>query len=220
MMRVKVCGIRDVADVEASKRADYLGFIVHSESGRCIDPDVAKQLMSVTSQKKVMVTTCPDMKKILRLIGSLEPDVVQVHSEVRINDLEYLRSKTKVELWALFPVRPGFDADRLIRVMELCDMVHLDTPSQFGGGNGMGHDWNVSRTIRDIVHPKGCVLAGGLDPSNVAEAVHMVRPAVVEVASGVEIDGHKSLEKVDKFIDNARSVEQEHASILKSACSS
>jgi phosphoribosylanthranilate isomerase len=180
--------------------------IVHSDSGRCLEPDVARQLMSVTSQRKVMVTTCPDMKKILHLIGSLEPDVVQVHSEVRMNDLDHLRSQTKIELWALFPVRPGFDAGRLIGVMERCDMVHLDTPSQFGGGSGRGHDRNISRTIRDIVHPKGCVLAGGLDPSNVAEAVRIVGPDVVDVASGVEVEGHKSPIEVDRFIENARSV--------------
>jgi phosphoribosylanthranilate isomerase len=68
------------------------------------------------------------------------------------------------------------------------------------------HDWRLSRAIRDQLIPQGCVLAGGLRPDNVAEAIRTVMPEVVDVSTGVEKDGWKSAKEIERFVMRAWSV--------------
>ena len=71
------------------------------------------------------------------------------------------------------------------------------------GGTGVAHDWNMSASIaRDIKVP--IILAGGLNPINVAEAIKTVRPYAVDVSSGVETEGRKDLKKVAAFVKAVR----------------
>ena len=68
------------------------------------------------------------------------------------------------------------------------------------------HDWKLSRSVRDQVAPQGCVLAGGLSPSNVVDAIRAVVPEVVDVSTGVERDGWKSAPEIERFVMRAWSV--------------
>ena len=84
------------------------------------------------------------------------------------------------------------------------DAVLLDTfsPGRHGG-TGMTHDWRISEKIRKNLGSGRLILAGGLDPSNVQEAIRMVRPYAVDVSTGVELSpGIKDHEKIASFIEN------------------
>jgi len=82
----------------------------------------------------------------------------------------------------------------------------LDTAGDGGlGGTGIAHDWYLSRRVRDIIYPKHLILAGGLTPENVGEAIRKVKPHGVDVSSGVEErPGIKDHEKMFDFVAKAR----------------
>jgi phosphoribosylanthranilate isomerase len=86
------------------------------------------------------------------------------------------------------------------------DAVLLDSFVQGKhGGTGVIHDWNLSLHIKQVIHPKPLILAGGLNPENVAEAVRTVEPYAVDVSSGVERQpGVKDNRKMVEFVKNAK----------------
>ncbi len=206
MTLVKICGLRSESELEAASCADFLGFVVEADSKRRLQPERAKELMALTCNRKVMVTTCKDVDRLLRLAGMLEPNVVQLNTVLPEAEMDRLRRELGSDLWALFPLLEPLDLGLLSRMGDLCDRIVLDTPSERGGGTGKVHDWKLSRSIRDKAAPQGCVLAGGLSPSNVVEAIRTVVPEVVDVSTGVERDGWKSAQEIERFVMRAWSV--------------
>jgi len=104
-----------------------------------------------------------------------------------------------------FRVRGPEIVQRLAEYRDACDAWLLDAyvPGS-SGGTGARFDWNLAVQARDLGHP--LILAGGLKPENIAEAVRQVRPFAVDVSSGVEASpGLKSPEKVRRFVAEARS---------------
>ena len=204
MTQIKICGLRSSEDVAAATEADYVGFIVASDSRRSLPVDEAKALMAIARPKRVIVTTCADPGKIEGMARVLEPEVVQLHSAVATAALLRLRKKLGCQFWALRAVGSGSERERMSQLKGHADAVVLDTASHATGGSGLTHDWEVSSAIRRAIAPTPVVLAGGLDPRNVAQAIARVRPAVVDVSSGVERGGRKSPELVKEFIESAR----------------
>lgn len=200
MTDVKICGMMSETDVHAAGEADYVGFILQTDSRRCISVTTAKRLMAIGSSKKVVVTTLNDVGRILSLVRELRPDVLQVHSLFSLEDMERLRSSLVCALWFLLPVGKEVQTQYLTDIWEFADKIVLDTPSPRGGGSGCIHDWEVSAAIARFVRPTGCVLAGGLNPENVRRAIDIVHPDVVDVSSGVELEGAKSAALISQFI--------------------
>jgi len=99
--------------------------------------------------------------------------------------------------------------DEVLEVAKVSDAILMDSclPGKYGG-TGETHDWKLSRRVRDAIHPKPFVLAGGLTPENVEEAIRMVKPYAVDVSSGVESHpGIKDECKVFEFTKRAKGVE-------------
>jgi phosphoribosylanthranilate isomerase len=97
-------------------------------------------------------------------------------------------------------VRSSDDLDKISE--SEADLILLDSPpGQYKGGNGISFDWNLAAAleVKDRV-----ILAGGLNPENVADAVKLVKPYMVDVSSGVETDGVKDLAKITAFIERAK----------------
>jgi phosphoribosylanthranilate isomerase len=204
MTQVKICGLRSSDEVEAAAEADYAGFVVASESMRSLPIGEAKALMAVARPKRVLVTTCADPGKIESLARLLEPDVVQVHGVMSTATLVRLRRELGCQLWALLAVGSGSEKERTSQLKGHADAVVLDTESHATGGSGLTHDWEVSSAIRQAIAPTPVVLAGGLNPRNVGPAISKVRPAIVDVSSGVEKEGRKTRELIREFIERAR----------------
>ncbi len=94
--------------------------------------------------------------------------------------------------------------------MEISSSIkYLDTLSSTkSGGTGRVHSWNASKRLRQAIDPKPVILAGGLKPENVTEAVRTVEPYAVDVASGVESSaGKKDHAKMAQFVKNVKSVQ-------------
>ncbi|MDD1743858.1 MAG: phosphoribosylanthranilate isomerase, partial [Methanomassiliicoccales archaeon] len=204
MTKVKICGMMRPEDLEAAEGADYLGFVVESDSFRSLPLPKAKSLMSSCSCKRVAVTSCDDTKTILSLAETLEPDVIQVHSLLSPSELSFLAEECPYDIWGLVPIGTGEEMKRARDISDLLDAVVLDTHDGRAGGSGKRHDWEVSRSIREALPSSPVVLAGGLSPDNVAEAIRSVRPYAVDVSSGVEKSRRKDPCLIGQFMRNAR----------------
>lgn len=203
-VRVKVCGLKTLADVKAAEGADAVGFVVASPtSRRNLAPAQAAALVPRVPPfvQRVMVTRETHPAKLAALQGILGTEAVQVH-QVRAarQAREVRRALPHVQL--LFALGVGSDTAEVARaVAPHADAILLDSSSATGvtGGTGKTHDWHLSaRIARGVDVP--VILAGGLTAANVGEAIRTVKPYAVDVSGGVEGPRGKSRARVRAFL--------------------
>jgi len=200
-IKVKICGIKDLdtalAAVEAG--ADALGFVFAS-SPRRVDREIVRticsQLPPFLSRVGVFVNSPAGLVEETAAYCGL--DILQLHGE---ETPEYCR-QLKYRVIKAFRVR---DATSLAEIKRYrCSAVLLDTyVPGMPGGTGCAFDWSLAR---ELVPARPVILAGGLTPENVQQAVAIARPYAVDVSGGVETDGKKDIEKIRLFIQRAREV--------------
>ncbi len=189
-MRIKICGITREDDARAAENegADAIGVVMFSESPRSVTPERARKIFnSVGPFITKVVVTHTQSRRDLDAILAIHPDAIQISHPF------------------VFEEKPGA---RVIRVMghsdnlrEDCDAIIVDE------SHGTGKIFDLSRT-RDIAARSKVpvILAGGLTPRNVGEAIRDVKPYAVDVASGVELSkGIKDHSKIRAFIAACRS---------------
>ncbi|USZ67673.1 phosphoribosylanthranilate isomerase [Halorussus salilacus] len=208
MTRVKVCGITSREDLDLAVEAgtDAVGLLVDVpvDSPREIDPRLAADLADAAPPfvTTVLVTMSDAPDCAADLARAVEPDAIQVHGEMTVGDLAYLQSNVDAHvIKAVDAADPG--AAR--RYDEVADALLVDSVDDDGaGGTGRTHDWERTASVAaDLDSP--VVLAGGLTPENVGDAVRAVEPFAVDVASGVESSGgRKDPEAVAAFVDDAK----------------
>ncbi|AKB25003.1 Phosphoribosylanthranilate isomerase [Methanosarcina sp. MTP4] len=221
--RVKICGLRTPEDIEVAERAgaDAVGFIteVPVESPRKLEAGTAASLVAKVPKclDSVMVIMPENANQALSLIEKVRPDIVQVHSGLPLPELEILRENTDLPIIKALSVPAGLGASKLrnlakrlleeVRELEesgTVDSVLLDSGlAGKNGGTGCVHDWALSRQIAEESRLP-LVLAGGLKPENVREAIRTVSPYAVDTASGVESGGKKDALKIRSFIQEVR----------------
>lgn len=204
MTLVKICGLTCEEDVDASQGADFQGFVVASNSRRSLMVERARDLMSSARGSTVLVSSTGDLTLLARLALHLRPEVIQAHYPFSPSELSALVEAVPMNVWTLVPMGAGSEMTRARSLLSVASALVLDTAAGSPGGNGVPHDWNLSRTVRDACHPCPVVLAGGLTPSNVEEGILRVRPYVVDVSSGVEHRGRKDPERIHDFISKAQ----------------
>ncbi|MFP4646574.1 MAG: phosphoribosylanthranilate isomerase [Candidatus Acetothermia bacterium] len=216
MPKVKICGNRTSEDLDAARRADALGFIVGTpESSRNLNLDQAVRLVQDIPPftSSVLVTTQRSVPAQRKFVRAIKPDYLQLHFDLESGQLECIADSLPggTQLIALLPVT-GDERQLINKARCLTDTsaaaILLDTKvGGKTGGTGKVHDWRISRKIRDAVAPFPVILAGGLNPANVSEAIRQVRPAAIDLASGVEGNGEKSPEKIEAFLSEVRDCE-------------
>ncbi|MCX9013575.1 MAG: phosphoribosylanthranilate isomerase [Candidatus Methanoperedens sp.] len=212
-MKVKICGIKSENElaIALNAGADAVGFItdVPVETPRKISIELAASLISkvpvfVTS---VMVIMPKNADHALEMTGKAKPSAVQVHNDLDIAELVKIR-ESGIKLIKTLKVSQDSDPEALVKQVNelkgIADAVLLDTAvGGKTGGTGVTHNWDVSAmVVRRSSLP--VILAGGLIPGNVREAVETVCPYAVDTASGVENGGIKDEKKVREFIRNAK----------------
>ncbi len=212
-MKIKICGIKTEHDLAAAinSGADAVGFItdVPVDSPRKITLAEASRLIS---KVPVFVTTVlvimpENAHQAVRMIQAARPVAVQIHNALPLSELVKIK-ETGVKLIKTIQVYRDSKADMLIKQIKqfsgVADAILLDTALDGKtGGTGVPHNWEVSsKVVLNAGIP--VILAGGLKPENVGDAVKCVRPYAVDTASGVETGGKKDEKKVMDFINNAR----------------
>lgn len=211
-LRVKICGITNVDDARAAAEAgaDAIGLNFHPPSPRFLEGAQAYQIINALPPFVEPVGVFTNANSLGELPGPLGLKYVQWHGElgdfpdcspgflmtyrlivaVRVRDQKSLNSASHW-LTANSELRPA---------AILVDGYQRDIL----GGTGTAPPWELLAHFKPGLP---LILAGGLTPENVAEAVRIVRPYAVDVASGVESSpGKKDVDKIKRFIDNARSV--------------
>lgn len=214
MTSVKICGITREDDLETAAEggADMIGFVVETpNSPRNLENRYAKELISSLPETigSVAVTIFTSTNKLKQLVDNLEPDYIQLHGNF-IPSLNSIKKAIPSERIIGTVNALGEDAlKKAVRFSNLLETVLLDSNLDSGlGGTGLTHNWALSRKIKDAIKPRRLVLAGGLTPENVADAVRTVKPYGVDVSSGVEKKpGIKDHDKVIRFIAEAKGVE-------------
>ncbi|GGK75180.1 phosphoribosylanthranilate isomerase [Haloarcula sebkhae] len=207
MTRVKICGVTDEKDRDAVVRAgtDAVGVIhgVPVDTPREVDEATAERLTDsvppfVTS---VLVTMPTTVQEAVRRIDRIEPDAVQVHDGLSPAELGALDNRITQDIVAVVEA----DAPAIEDYATHADALLVDSvDADGGGGTGETHDWERTRDLVDSLDVP-IVLAGGLTPENVGEAVETVAPFAVDVASGVEsAGGTKDHDAVGRFVRNAK----------------
>ncbi len=219
--RVKICGMKSIQDIElaVSCGADAVGFItdVPVETPRKIDLNTAAGLISKVPLfvDTVLVIMPNDAKHALEMIEVAKPDVVQIHNNFGVDELEIIRNNTAtgIVITISIPANTKGSTDTIDAVIKqvndltdrgLVDGILLDSSAAGKvGGTGAVHDWSVSRAVVEAVDVP-VILAGGLNPDNVRDAVKSVLPYAVDTASGIETNGMKDEKKICRFIREAR----------------
>ena len=202
-MRVKICGITNLEDAlhAAESGADALGFIFVDSSARKISPDTARRIIRELPPFVVPVGVFADAsnRTIVETAEWTGIRCVQLHGNETpesCRDLPILSYKA-------FHVGDGFDAGALTRYPGTAFL--LDTAVDgMRGGTGITFDWNIARAAS--AHGR-IILAGGLTPANIAEAISTAQPYGVDVNSGVEsAPGKKDPQKLRELFQNIRSI--------------
>lgn len=202
-MKVKICGITSVESaidsVEAG--ADALGFMF-AKSKRKISPDDAREIIdhlpNDVDRVGVFVNETPEMVKDIADYCRLT--AIQLHGEESVED--YL----SLQLNLIKSVKVTIDGPGSLCNAKAAHSILLDTAGgKYRGGNGKPFDWNL---VKDIGRTwPNIILAGGLDKDNVQKAIKVVKPYMVDVSSGVEINGKKSKLLIKEFIEKVKGVE-------------
>jgi len=214
MVKVKICGFTEPEDVEEACRAgaDMIGVIVDAPTRRSVTPERAINLFSIVSKPiaRVAVMVPKDTLHAIQIVRKLRPDYLQIHGSMNVAELKEIKEATGVRIIATLsiPKRGGESKKITAQALEIAkgaDFILADTEhAGAGGGTGLTHDWNISRSVRETID-RPLILAGGLNPGNVRAAIGTVKPYGVDVASGVESEvGKKNPELVREFIRVAK----------------
>lgn len=202
MTRVKICGITRAEDAVAAARlgADAIGLMFYPSSPRCVTPEraraIARALPPFVTLVGVFVDPAPEA--VTAVLSQVPLHLLQFHGDEAPEfcggfGLDYIKAAR---------VRPGLDLVQYAARHGAARGLLLDAyVSGAHGGTGRSFDWAL--IPRDL--PLPLVLSGGLDASNVAEAVRRVRPWAVDVSSGVEsAKGIKDPARISAFIRGVR----------------
>jgi phosphoribosylanthranilate isomerase len=202
---IKICGLRTYEAIDAAVQAgaNAVGFVFHAGSPRNLVPAVAAELSRAvpTGIERIAVFLHPSQSLVDEVLATVRPDWVQTDAE----DLAGLSLPAGQRVLTVLRsgVRPA--ATRAVHAPDAFGTARLPTRCLFDSkhsGAGERADW---REAARLAASTELVLAGGLDPCNVAEAVRAVRPFGVDVSSGVERErGVKDPARIREFVHAAR----------------
>ena len=206
MVRVKICGITNIDDAlhAAGCGADALGLVFYEKSPRCLTPEAARgivaELPPFVTTVGLFVNEAP--RRVREVADFCGLDVLQLHGDEGPGECLYPPRRVIKALRVRDEASLAEAADYFVSALLLDAWV----PGSYGG-TGRTFNWELAaRAAREA----RVILAGGLTPENVTEAVRAVRPYGVDVSSGVEAaPGKKDPAKVEAFVRNAKGVNGE-----------
>lgn len=206
MTQVKICGLKDpdLVAFAAREGADWIGFMFPVSPRQVTLAAAETLLLSVGKAVPVAVLLDPPDEEV-RAVAALGFPVLQLHGSETPERVGQIKAMTGAEVWKVLGIRSAEDLARA-GDYDAADRLLLDAKPPEGdaqkGGHGAAFDW---RLLKGWTAPKPWILAGGLTPENVADAIGQTAAPAVDVSSGVErIRGLKDRELVRAFIRAAK----------------
>ncbi len=210
---IKICGLTDVAAAEATARAgaDMAGFMFFEKSPRHLgDMGKARDIAAALGDgiTRVAVTVDADDAALAAIVEAIAPQVLQLHGTESLARVDAIKSHFGVQVMKVCPISDKADVEAARLYQGHADLLLFDAkPPKSGasrpGGLGQTFDWPLLQGTRWTVP---WLLAGGLTPDNVGQAIRAAHAPGVDVSSGVEVSpGVKSPELIERFVAAARS---------------
>ena len=212
---VKICGLKTEAALDAALEngADYVGLVFHDASPRNVDAETARRLAAKArgKAKVVVLLVDPDDLRLAEVVAAVAPDVIQLHGAETPARVAEIAQRFQLPVLKAVKVASAADAQAAISY-GAADLILFDAkapedrPGALPGGNGVAFDWQVLEGVRGKL---AYMLAGGLTPANVAEAIRRTGATAVDVSSGVESrPGEKDAELIRRFLHAAKTANQ------------
>jgi phosphoribosylanthranilate isomerase len=207
---VKICGLATVDDVRAcaDAGANYMGLVFFEKSPRNITIPAARELAFAAplGLAKVALVVNPSDAELDAITATVPLDMLQLHGRETPERVAEVKARYGLPVMKAVGIADGDDLPKLESYFGVADQILVDAKPPKGGelpgGNGLSFDW---RLIAGRRWPCPWMLAGGLTPENVAEAVKMTGAKQVDVSSGVEdAPGQKNAELIQKFVQSSR----------------
>lgn len=207
---VKICGLATVDDVRAcaDAGANYMGLVFFEKSPRNITLPAARELALAAplGLAKVALVVNPSDAELDAITATVPLDMLQLHGRETPERVAEVKARYGLPVMKAVGIADGDDLPKLESYFGVADQILVDAKPPKGGelpgGNGLSFDW---RLIAGRRWPCPWMLAGGLTPENVAEAVKMTGAKQVDVSSGVEdAPGQKNAELIQKFVQSSR----------------
>jgi len=212
-MRVKICGMRSRGEVHAAVQAGagYVGMVFFPPSPRNVSFADARWIAEAVPAGviKVALTVDADDASLDELLEAVPVDMLQLHGRETPERVSEVRERFGLPVMKALALSDESDLEWLDAYTWVADQLLIDARPPDGaerpGGNGIAFDW---RLIRNRRWSRPWMLAGGLTPENVGEAVRLTGAEQVDVSSGVEArPGYKDPVRVDAFVRAALSAE-------------
>lgn len=203
-IRVKICGLKTPADMDAVARAGahYAGLVFFAKSPRNVTLDQARDvaLAAPVGLAKVALVVDADDAALDAIVEAVPLDMLQLHGEETAERVAEVRARYGLPVMKAISVADEGDLAGLLEMSLVADQLLIDAKSNgdLPGGNGLSFDWRLVAQRRWL---KPWMLAGGLTPDNVAEAVRLTNARQVDVSSGVEAArGVKDADRIAAFV--------------------
>jgi len=208
MVEVKICGLTRVEDVRvaAAQGARYVG-VVMAGGPRAVTEDQARAVLEAAPEgvKRVAVLSAASPSAVARTALKVGADIIQLHGDLTPEAVLEIKRELNAGVWAVARIGAPDRAPDVEGLLGCADGVVLDawSPNSLGG-SGRRFDWATLVGV-GAVRDSLLILAGGLTPENVPDAVAALHPDVVDVSSGVEASpGIKDPRRIADFVAAAR----------------
>ena len=213
MIEVKICGINEEKHLKTCFEfgADYVGFVFCKNSKRNINLNNAIYLSRKFSNriKYVGLFVNPEDKFLEKVVENVKLDYLQLHGCETIERIEEIKTKFNFPIIKALGISTKQDLFKLKDYEFVSDILLLDYKStniHLPGGSGNSFDWSI---LKNLKTKTPWMLAGGLNPKNVQNAIKISKANKVDVSSGVEENNSKSVEKIKSFLLSAKGIKNE-----------
>ena len=198
--KIKFCGLRREEDVKyaASLDAGFFGFILSDRFKRFVAPEKVARMKEFvpSSAKTVGVFVDETLNFVISTAKTAKLDMIQLHGSESETYIAEIKEKTGLPVIKM--IKPVSENDIITARQSIADLILLDSGA---GGTGKVFDWSLAENLG-----RNYILAGGLTPVNVGEAVKRLKPFAVDVSSGVEKEGIKDFSKMKAFAAEVRKI--------------
>ena len=212
---IKICGLstEEAIDRAIEGGATHIGFIFFPKSPRNVAAEQARDLAARARGKVSIVAVTVDASdaELDAIVGVLKPDMLQLHGHETIDRVREVKARYGPPVIKAVSIRDAEDLRRAATYGGVADRLLLDAKapagSQLPGGNGVSFDWTLLASALDA--PMDYMLSGGINESNVIQALELTGTRAIDVSSGVEsAPGRKDPQRITAFLDTVHAYER------------